>query len=255
MGAPTYGGRSLASNRKVIIVLPAYNAGRTLERTVADIPPGVADEVILVDDASDDDTLEVARRLGIPAIRHPSNLGYGANQKTCYAEALRRGADVVVMLHPDYQYDPKVIPELLEPILAGRADAAFGSRMMKGGALEGGMPLWKHNANILLTALENVVLSTYLTEYHSGFRSYTAKLLRSIRFDLNSNGFYFDTEIIVQALMKGFRIEEVPIRTRYFDEASSISFWPSCRYGLGILKTLMKHLLHKRGIMRFAQFR
>lgn len=239
---------------KVIIVLPAYNAQTTLERTVADIPPGTADEVILVDDASRDETLEVARRLGIPAIRHPRNRGYGANQKTCYREALRRGADIVVMLHPDYQYDPKLIPGLLEPILNGRADAVFGSRMMKGGALEGGMPLWKHNANILLTALENVVLSTYLTEYHSGFRSYTADLLRSIRLDLNSDGFYFDTEIIVQALVKGFRIEEIPIRTRYFEEASTISFWPSVGYGLGILKTLLKYLLHRKRIIRFAQF-
>ncbi|MCZ6688414.1 MAG: glycosyltransferase family 2 protein [Planctomycetota bacterium] len=239
---------------KVIIVLPAYNAARTLERTVADIPRGIADEVILVDDASRDDTMEVAARLGIPSIRHAKNRGYGGNQKTCYAEALRRGADIVVMLHPDYQYDPKLIPELLEPIRQGRADAVFGSRMMKGGALEGGMPLWKHNANILLTALENVVLSTYLTEYHSGFRSYSAKLLRSIRLDRNSDGFYFDTEIIVQALIKGFRIEEVPIQTRYFDQASTIRFWPSVGYGLGILKTLAKYLLHKNRLVRFAQF-
>ena len=158
------------------------------------------------------------------------------------------------MLHPYYQYDPMVFPELLETILDGVAAAFLGSSMMQGGALEGGMPLWKHNANILLTALENVVLSTYLTEYHSGFRSYTAKLLRSIPFDLNSDGFVFDTEIIVQALARGFRIEEVPIRTRYFDEASTITFWPSVRYGLGILNTLARYLLHKKGILHFRQF-
>ena len=215
----------------------------------------MADEIILVDDASTDRTVEKAARLGIRTIRHEKNRGYGANQKTCYREALKRGANIAVMLHPDYQYDPKVIPDLLEPIRAGRADAVFGSRMMKGGALEGGMPLWKHNANILLTALANVTLTTYLTEYHSGFRAYSAHLLRAIRLDLNSDGFVFDTEIIVQALLKGFRIEEVPIRTRYFDKASTISFWPSVRYGFGILNTLFKFLLHRYRILTIPQFR
>ncbi|MBI4436841.1 MAG: glycosyltransferase family 2 protein [Candidatus Omnitrophica bacterium] len=241
--------------KKVTIVLPAYNAAKTLKKTIDDIPPGIADEVLLVDDRSRDETVEIARNLGILFVVHPRNLGYGGNQKTCYAWALEQGADVVVMLHPDYQYDPKVVPELVKPILEDRADAVFGSRMMKGGALEGGMPLWKHNANILLTAIENVVLSTYLTEYHSGFRAYSRKALERIAFKKNSNGFVFDTEIIVQLLIHGFRIEEIPIKTRYFDEASTIGFWPSVLYGLAILKTLSKFLFHRYTFIKFSQFR
>ena len=170
---------SLKRSMKVCVVLPAYNAASTLKRTLADIPPGV-DKIILVDDASSDNTAELARSLGLKVFVHEKNTGYGGNQKTCYKNALELGADIVVMLHPDYQYDPTAITQLIEPILSGRADAVFGSRMMKGGALEGGMPLWKHNANILLTALENVVLGIYLTEYHSGFRAYSAKYLRAL---------------------------------------------------------------------------
>ncbi len=237
---------------KVCVVLPAYNAASTLKRTLADIPPGV-DEIILVDDASQDNTAELARSLGLKVFVHQKNTGYGGNQKTCYENALKSGADIVVMLHPDYQYDPTAITQLIEPILKGRADAVFGSRMMKGGALEGGMPLWKHNANILLTALENVVLGIYLTEYHSGFRAYSAGYLRSVNFEANSNGFVFDTEIIVQGVAKYMKFEEVPIRTRYFDEASSIKLGPSVLYGLNILKTLFKFVLYKSGF-RFKQF-
>lgn len=239
---------------KTAIVLPAYNAARTLNRTVSDIPDGIADEIVLVDDRSCDNTVDVAKELGLKVFTHNKNLGYGANQKTCYEEALKLGADIVVMLHPDYQYDPRAIPELIEPIRQGRSDAVFGSRMMKGGALEGGMPKWKHDANILLTALENVVLGTYLTEYHSGFRAYSRKLLEAVNFKLNSNGFIFDTEIIIQALLKNFKIEEIPIKTRYFDEASTIGFFRSCLYGLGILKTLLKYILHTKGIVKFEQF-
>src|SRR3989338_175305 len=223
---------------KTIIVLPAYNAAKTLKITLDDIPKDVVDDIILVDDASKDDTVEVARQLGLKVFVHEKNKGYGGNQKTCYAKALELGADIVVMVHPDYQYDHKVIPQLIEPIKNGSADAVFGSRMMKGGALEGGMPLWKHNANILLTAVENVIFHTYLTEYHSGFRAYSAKLLKNIRFADNSDGFVFDTEIIVQALIKGFRIDEIPIRKRYFPEASTVRFWQGVRYGLGILKAM-----------------
>jgi hypothetical protein len=166
---------------------------------------------------------------------------------------LELGADIVVMLHPDYQYDPTAITQLIEPILSQRADAVFGSRMMKGGALEGGMPLWKHNANILLTALENVVLGIYLTEYHSGFRAYSSKYLKTVNYEANSDGFVFDTEIIVQGVIKYMKFEEVPIRTRYFDEASSIKLMPSIIYGLNILKTLFKFVLYKSGL-RFKQF-
>jgi 2-polyprenyl-3-methyl-5-hydroxy-6-metoxy-1,4-benzoquinol methylase len=237
---------------KVCVVLPAYNSASTLKRTLADIPPGI-DEIILVDDASQDNTAELARSLGVKVFVHEKNTGYGGNQKTCYKNALELGADIVVMLHPDYQYDPVAIPKLIEPILSGRADAVFGSRMMKGGALEGGMPLWKYNANILLTALENVVLGIYLTEYHSGFRAYSAKYLREVNYEANSDSFVFDTEIIVQGVLKHMKFDEVPIRTRYFDEASSIKLWPSIVYGLNILGTLFKFILHKN-IFRFKQF-
>lgn len=239
---------------RVIVVLPAYNAAGTLKKTVADIPQGAVDDIILVDDASRDETVRIAKGLGLKVFVHEKNKGYGANQKTCYAKAIEDGADIIVMVHPDYQYDPKVIPQLTEPIREGRADAVFGSRMMKGGALEGGMPCWKHNMNILLTALENVVFGTYLTEYHSGFRAYSAGLLESINFQLNSNGFLFDTEIIAQILLHNYRIEEIPIRTRYFDEASTIKLWPAILYGLGILKTLLKYILHTRTFIKFKQF-
>lgn len=239
---------------KVIAVLPAYNAAKTLKRTVADIPEEYVDEIILVDDASSDGTVQIARTLGLKVFVHKVNKGYGGNQKTCYEKALEEGADIVVMVHPDYQYDPKIIPQLIKPIQEAKADAVFGSRMMKGGALEGGMPIWKHSANILLTALENIVFGTFLTEYHSGFRAYSAKLLRQVKFGLNSDGFIFDTEIIAQILYNNFKIEEVPIRTRYFDEASTIKIWPSIMYGLGILKTLLKYILHTRTPFKFKQF-
>jgi glycosyltransferase involved in cell wall biosynthesis len=239
---------------KVAAVLPAYNAAATLERTVADIPRDIVDEIILVDDQSRDNTVEIARKLGLTVFVHDRNKGYGANQKTCYEKAIERGADVAVMVHPDYQYDPRIIPQLIEPIALGKAAAVFGSRMMKGGALEGGMPLWKHNANILLTAFENVMLGTYLTEYHSGFRAYSTGLLQQIRFRENSDGFLFDTEIIVQILAAHAKIEEVPIHTRYFEGASSIRLWPSVLYGLGILKTMMLYFMHSRGWIRVSRF-
>lgn len=239
---------------KVFVVMPAYNAERTLKITLEDIPKEVVDSVLLVDDCSSDNTVEVAKRLGIKVVQHKKNRGYGGNQKTCYKTALADGADIIVMVHPDYQYDSSAIPRLIEPIKNGEADAVFGSRMMKGGALEGGMPLWKHNANILLTAFENVVLGTYLTEYHTGFRAYSAELLRNIRFEENSDNFVFDTEIIVQALLKGFKIEETPIKTRYFEEASQIKFLPCVKYGFGILWTLLKFKLHSKKIVQFKQF-
>ena len=239
---------------KVAAVLPAYNAEGTLEKTVADIPKDAVDEIILVDDKSGDKTVEIARKLGLTIFQHEKNIGYGANQKTCYDKAIERGADIVVMVHPDYQYDPKIIPQLIEPIRSGRADAVFGSRMMKGGALEGGMPLWKHNANILLTAFENVMLGTYLTEYHSGFRAYSARLLKQIPYKADSDGFVFDTEIIVQIIAGRFKIEEIPIRTRYFEEASTIRLWPSIVYGLGILWVMLSYFLHDRGIWKNKKF-
>jgi glycosyltransferase involved in cell wall biosynthesis len=240
---------------KVVVVLPAYNAAKTLKKTVEDIPEDLRKDIILVDDASSDNTVRLARSLGLTVLAHKKNMGYGANQKTCYKKALEEGADIVVMVHPDYQYDPKVIPQLVDPIREGRADAVFGSRMMKGGALEGGMPFWKHNANILLTALENVTFGTFLTEYHSGFRAYSAKVLKTVNLQANSNGFLFDTEITAQVLLHGFKIEEIPIRTRYFDEASVIKLWPGILYGLGILATLLKYAIHTHTPFKFRQFR
>ncbi|MFA5148027.1 MAG: methyltransferase domain-containing protein [Candidatus Omnitrophota bacterium] len=240
---------------RITAVLPAYNASGTLERTVADIPREIVNDIILVDDASSDDTVKIAEGLGLKVYRHDKRKGYGGNQKTCYEKALELGSDIVIMVHPDYQYDPKIIPQLVEPILAGRADAVFGSRMMKGGALEGGMPLWKHNANILLTAVENVVFGTYLTEYHSGFRAYSGKALRTADFKKNSDSFIFDTEIIAQLIAHNLKIEEVPIKTRYFDEASSIKFLPSIMYGLGILGTLSKYWLHMHTFIKLHQFK
>ncbi|MBI4432245.1 MAG: methyltransferase domain-containing protein [Candidatus Omnitrophica bacterium] len=235
---------------KVTAVLPAYNAEKTLERTVADIPRDCVDEIILVDDKSRDQTVAIAKKLGLVVFEHKENKGYGANQKTCYQKALERGADIVVMVHPDYQYDPTIIPQLVEPIRVGGADAVFGSRMMKGGALEGGMPMWKHNANILLTAFENVMLGTYLTEYHSGFRAYSARALKGIHYEMNSDGFIFDTQIIVQLLANHYKIEEVPIRTRYFEEASSIRLWPSMVYGTGILREMLGYFLYSKGALK-----
>jgi glycosyltransferase involved in cell wall biosynthesis len=240
--------------KKTVVVLPAYNAAKTLGITLKDIPRDLVDGIILVDDASKDNTVELARDLGLEVFVHPKTLGYGANQKTCYRKALEMGAEIIVMVHPDYQYDPAVIPNLIEPIQRGSADAVFGSRMMKAGALEGGMPLWKHNINILLTALENVALGTYLTEYHSGFRAYSSRYLNTVNFMANSDCFVFDNEIVVQGVYHCLKIEEIPIRTRYFDEASTIKFLPSVIYGLAVLKTILMYIFQVNGIFRFRQF-
>jgi len=239
---------------RVVVVMPAYNAARTLEACVADVPRDCVDEIVLVDDASADSTVEIAHGLGLTVLRHERNRGYGGNQKTCYTEALARGADVAVMVHPDHQYDPRIIPELLAPIRAGAADAVFGSRMLGGRALEGGMPRWKYAANVLLTAVENAVLGLRLTEYHSGFRAYTRAYLEAVPFTLNSDAFVFDSEIIVQGVIARQRIVEVPIATRYFPEASQIGLAASVRYGLAILRLLARYVLHRAGLRRRPQF-
>jgi glycosyltransferase involved in cell wall biosynthesis len=213
------------------------------------------DDVILVDDASRDGTVEVARRLGLHVVEHPSNRGYGANQKTCYRTALARGADIVVMVHPDHQYDPKVIPALIEPLIVGDCDAVFGSRMLGGRPIQGGMPKWKYLGNILLTAIENATFLIYLTEYHSGFRAYSRRYLESVALESNSDGFVFDTEIIAQGMARGLRIKEIPIETRYFNEASQIAFGPSVRYGIAILKTMVLYKLHAWSIWSSKIFR
>jgi len=237
----------------VYIVLPAYNAGKTLEWTIHEIPTEFRQNLLLVDDASDDDTVEVAQRLGLPTIRHERNLGYGANQKTCYRTALDAGAEIIIMLHPDHQYDAQLIPDLVHPLLRGEADAAFGSRMLGGHPMEGGMPTWKYHANIFLTAAANVVYGRYLTEIHSGFRAYTSTYLNTIRFEDNSNDFVFDTEIIAQGMAAGLFFKEIPIETRYFPEASSISFGRSVTYGLSVMSVLLRYFLHSRNIVRDAR--
>jgi len=240
--------------KKVIVVMPAYNAERTLERTLADIPRDWVDEIILVDDRSRDGTVGLARRLGLRVFVHDRNRGYGGNQKTCYAEALKLGGDIMVMVHPDHQYDPRVIPQLLTPLLGGECDAVFGSRMLGGRPLEGGMPKWKYLANVFLTALENATFYMYLTEYHSGLRAYSRRYLETVNFEANSDDFVFDSEIIAQGVIHGMRIREIPIETRYFAEASRIGFGRSVVYGLSILKTLVKFKLHKKGIVRSRMF-
>lgn len=235
----------------IFIVLPAYNAARTLMRTLDEIPPDYRKNIILVDDASKDETAALARKAGLTVFVHPQNRGYGGNQKTCYTEALAAGADLVVMLHPDHQYDAKVIPQMVKPILNGDADAVFGSRMLGGRPLEGGMPSWKYIANVLLTAAANIIFRRYLTEIHSGFRAYSRKYLETVRFMENNDDFIFDTEIIAQGMMNKLTFQEVPIVTRYFPEASSINLWRSIVYGFGILNVLFKFSLHHAGLMRF----
>lgn len=232
------------SSLKVMIVMPAYNAARTLERTVQEVPDAYRDNIILVDDASKDNTVELARQLGLKVFVHEHNKGYGANQKTCYAQALKDGADIVVMVHPDHQYDATVIPEMVRPIFLGQADAVFGSRMLGGYPLEGGMPFWKYAANIFLTAFANVVFCRYLTEIHSGFRAYSCKYLETVRYEDNNDDFIFDTEIIAQGIANKLHFQEVPIVTRYFKEASSINFKRSVVYGFGILWVLIRYFMH-----------
>jgi len=233
---------------KVVIVLPAYNAEKTLIKTLAEIPNEYAQNVILVDDNSHDNTVTIAKNAGLTVICHKTNKGYGANQKTCYTQALKEGADIIVMVHPDHQYDASVIPSLIQPITNETADAVFGSRMLGGKPLEGGMPWWKYDANIFLTALANIIFRRYLTEIHSGFRAYSRKYLETVKFLENSDDFVFDTQIIAQGIANGLFIKEVPITTRYFPEASSINFWRSVKYGIEILLTLLLFLLHRKNI-------
>jgi len=243
-----------ARSKKVVVVMPAYNAEKTLERTLDDIPRDWVDEIILVDDRSRDRTVEIARSLGLRVFVHEKNKGYGGNQKTCYREALRLGGNIMVMVHPDHQYDPTVIPQLIKPLLNDECDAVFGSRMLGGRPLEGGMPKWKYLGNIFLTAMENAAFYMYLTEYHSGLRAYTRRYLETVKFELNSDDFVFDSQIIAQGVIHKMRIREIPIATRYFEEASRIGFLRSVVYGLSILKTLVKFKLHKKRIVRSDQF-
>jgi len=240
---------------KVVVVMPAYNAAKTLEKTYRDIPDGVVDQVILVDDVSQDETVDIARQLGLDVVIHLQNKGYGGNQKTCYIEALRKDAGIVVMLHPDYQYDSRLIPQMIAPILAGEADLVLGSRMLGGGTLAGGMPIWKYVSNRFLTFVENVVFGKRLSEYHTGFRAYSRRLLQTLPFLLNKDSFVFDTEVLAEAVNAGFTIAEIPVPTRYFEEASSVNFGSSVIYGLETLGVTAKYLLNRWGILRLPQFR
>jgi glycosyltransferase involved in cell wall biosynthesis len=231
---------------KTIVVMPALNAAKTLELTVSSIPRDVVDDVLLVDDRSTDETLEIARGLDVRVIWHPHNVGYGGNQKTCYLEALQREADVVVMLHPDGQYEPALIPELIAPIEAGEADLVLGSRMLiPGAARKAGMPLYKRVANRFLTTVENRVMRTHLTDLHTGYRAYSRELLLTVPFLRNSLDFSFDSELLMQASQFGFRIAEVPARTRYFEEASSVGLGASTVYGAKTLWAAARLVLHR----------
>ncbi len=233
---------------KVIVVMPAYNAEKTLEKTYRDIPKEVVDKILVVDDDSHDRTVEIGKNLGLTVFVHPKNLGYGGNQKTCYTQALKAGGDIIVMVHPDYQYDATLIPELIAPITGGRVDIMLGSRIRtRKEALAGGMPSYKYFGNRLLTLLENLVLGLNLSEYHTGFRAYKREVLASLPFAKFSNDFVFDQQILMAAHQAGFRIGEIAVPVRYFPEASSINFWRSLRYGVMILLSLLLYVFGSKG--------
>lgn len=232
------------SKRKVIAVMPAYNAVKTLEKTVNDIPKGVVDEIILVDDNSSDKTAQKAKELGLTVVQHPQNRGYGGNQKTCYTIALSNGADVVVMIHPDYQYDSRRTGDMVQPIIEGRFDIMLGSRIRtRAEALEGGMPVWKYYANRFLTLTENIFLGQNLSEYHTGFRAYSREVLETLPFHKYSDDFVFDSQLLFGAIASGAKIGEVAVPVRYFPEASSINFKRSTQYGLSILRDLVIYVV------------
>jgi glycosyltransferase involved in cell wall biosynthesis len=240
--------------KKVVVVMPAYNAARTLERTVAEMPMDLVDEIVLTDDASSDQTVELARRLGLRTLVHEENRGYGGNQKTCYQEALRLGADVVVMLHPDYQYSPRLLPAMIGMVADGPYDVVLGSRILGGHARRGGMPLYKYVANRLLTAVQNLLCAAKLSEYHTGYRAFDAEVLRTLPLAENSDDFVFDNQMLAQALYANFEFGEVSCPTVYFEEASSINFQRSVRYGLGVLGVAVQFFLQRHGLARFTIF-
>lgn len=244
----------MIDGKKIIVVLPAYNAEKTLEQTYSEIPKDIVDDIILVDDASKDKTTEIAEKLGIYKIVHSENLGYGANQKTCYREALRKDADIIIMLHPDYQYPPKLIYAMASMIASGEFDVVLGSRILGGRALKGGMPLYKYISNRLLTLIENILLSQKLSEYHTGYRAFKKEVIESLPIMQNSDNFIFDNQMLAQAIYFGYRIGEISCPARYFKEASSINFKKSVVYGFGVLATSIKFFLQKIGLMRFRIF-
>jgi glycosyltransferase involved in cell wall biosynthesis len=245
----------MLNGKKIIVVLPAYNAARTLEKTYAEIPMEIVDEVILVDDASRDETSDLAKSIGIQhVIRHENNKGYGGNQKTCYNKALELKGDIVIMLHPDYQYTPKLILAMSSIIANEVYPVVFGSRILGKGALKGGMPIYKYIFNRMLTLFQNILMGQKLSEYHTGYRAFDANVLKSVNFDKCSDDFVFDNEITAQICLKGYEIAEVTCPTKYFPEASSINFKRSSIYGLGVLRTSIMFRLQKMGVVNFKLF-
>jgi glycosyltransferase involved in cell wall biosynthesis len=244
----------MLANRRVTVILPAYNAARTLARTCSEIPRDIVDDIILTDDASSDDTVAIARELGLHTIRHEHNRGYGGNQKTCYRAALARGADIIIMLHPDYQYTPRLIPAMAAMLVSDQYDAVLASRILGGGALSGGMPMYKYVANRALTAFQNLLMGAKLSEYHSGYRAWTRPVLEHLPLDRCSNDFLFDNQMLALALNAGYRIGEISCPTKYFPEASSINMRRSITYGVGVLQTSLQYRLRRAGIGRHSLF-
>ncbi len=245
----------MISGKKIVVVLPAYNAESTLEQTYREIPMDIVDEVILVDDNSKDSTIRIAEKLGIHhIIRHEQNLGYGGNQKTCYNTALNLKADIVIMLHPDYQYTPKLIPAMAHLIAADVYPVVLGSRILGKGALTGGMPIWRYMANRSLTLFQNILMKQKLSEYHTGYRAFSSDVLRKINFEANSDDFVFDNQMLAQIFYAGFAIAEITCPTKYFEEASSINFSRSVKYGFGVLGTSLSYRFQKWGISKHKIF-
>ncbi len=241
----------MINNKKVVVVLPAYNAALTLKKTYDEIPFDIVDEVVLVDDHSKDNTSELGKQIGIKhVIRHEKNKGYGGNQKTCYDKALELGADIIIMLHPDYQYTPKLIPSMAHLIASDLYPVVFGSRILGKGALKGGMPMYKYIFNRMLTLTQNILINQKLSEYHTGYRAFSAEAVRGINYHANSDDFVFDNQMISQLFYAGFDIAEITCPTKYFDEASSINFARSSKYGMGVLGTSFKHFFNKMGLMK-----
>jgi glycosyltransferase involved in cell wall biosynthesis len=244
----------MINNRKICVVLPAYNAARTLEQTVREIPADIVDDVILVDDASTDDTMQLANKLAVFAVRHDRNRGYGGNQKTCYRLALERGADIVIMLHPDYQYTPKLLLPMASMLSSGFFDVVLGSRILGTGALAGGMPLYKYIANRVLTLVQNLLIGHKLSEYHTGYRGFTRSVLTALPLERNSDDFIFDNQMLSQVIYMGLRVGEISCPAKYFAEASSLNFRRSLTYGLGVLKTSATFRLARLGFDRGTVF-
>jgi glycosyltransferase involved in cell wall biosynthesis len=240
--------------KKIVVVMPAYNAGKTLKATCDEVPRDIVDEIILVDDASKDETVQVARELGLKTILHPNNRGYGGNQKTCYKAALQSEADIVVMLHPDYQYTPKLISAMAYLLQSGLYDVVLGSRILGGQALKGGMPLYKYVSNRFLTVAQNLLMGAKLSEYHTGYRAFTRRVLEAVPLENNSDDFIFDNQMLSQIHYCGFKIAEITCPAKYFAEASSINFIRSTRYGLGCLWTALQFRLTRMGLMRSGLF-